>query len=338
MRSETLTWSLVAAISLAGCGGDASPATPSRPNANLCPTPGNGVQVGGDALAGDQSASAHRRLVLMGGGAEDDDASLAFLEGAAGGDVVILRASGSLTSYPSYFRGLGATPPPASIQTVLTPQPERGGQPGVLCRVDRAEAVWLAGGNQWHYLGGWPAGLHASLGAAGTRGGSVGGTSAGAMVWGEAAFAARTGTVGSSEALSDPTASATELVYPSFSAPELAGMVVDTHFSERDREGRLLAFMARFLHERPRTAVWGIGLDDGIALVVESGTFRVLGPSGGSAWIYHADQPPDLQGGVPLNLAGVVRRRLSSGASGDWPPAIDGPDVTALEVVAGEVH
>ena len=93
----------------------------------------------------------------MGGGSESDEAATLFVEGAAGGDIVILRASGSLTSYPNYFMtSLSPAVPPASAVTVLTGNPGAGGDPAALCWLEGAEAVWLAGGSQWDYLGGWP--------------------------------------------------------------------------------------------------------------------------------------------------------------------------------------
>ncbi len=286
----------------------------------------------------DRIATPARRLVLMGGGPEGDVASAGFVDAARGGDVLVLRASGSLTSYPSYFRGLASAPAPASIQTVATAQPERAGQAAVLCRVERAEAIWLAGGNQWNYLGLWPAGLHDALTAVHARGAVVGGTSAGAMTWGEASFAARLGSVTSPEALADPLAAHTELAYPTFFAPELGGTVVDTHFSARDREGRLLAFMARFIHERGASEVRGVGLDEGVALVVDGDRWSVEGPAGKAAWLYEVVDRPELAVAKPLDLSGVARRRLDPGTTGDWPVALEGPGVDRLEVVAGEVR
>lgn len=305
-----------------------------------CPAPGAGVALGGRPGTGSDSRSTPvRRLVLMGGGREDDTASTRFVEAAAGGDVVILRASGSVTSYPSYFAGtLSPKPPPASVVTLLTSPPSAAAEPAFLCWLARAEAVWIAGGDQWAYLGEWPSPVHAALAAVATRGGAVGGTSAGAMALGEAAFDARHGSVTSSAALADPLAAPVSLSYPSFAQPELAATLVDTHFTEREREGRLLAFLARFISDRALPEVRAVGLDEGVALVVEGGRFRVYAPASGSAWFYRLAQPPAMAAGEPLTLSGVLRRRAPHGTEGAWPPAWDGAGLDVLDVERGEVR
>jgi len=275
----------------------------------------------------------------MGGGPEHDDAALSFVEAASGGDVVILRASGSLASYPLYF-GTTLAPPiaPRSVVTVLTSPAREANDPAVLCWVQRAEAIWLAGGDQWNYLGEWPAEVHDALAASTLKGAAIGGTSAGAVSLGEAAFDARSGTVTSQEALADPLRTEVSVSYPSFSQPELTGALVDSHFSRRDREGRLLVFLARFLMERGRSSVTGLGLDEGVAVVIEGGRYRVFAPDGQAAWIYEVSGPAALDSGRPLELEGVRRVRLSHGHEGDWPFNFDAASTDVLEVVSGVVR
>jgi len=286
----------------------------------------------------DSSVTPGRRVVLMGGGGEHDDASTRFVEGAAGGDIVILRASGSLTSYPDYFTySLSPSAAPSSAVTVLTTVPVSADDPAVLCWVGGAEAIWLAGGNQWNYLGLWPPDLHSALDQLNARGGALGGTSAGAVSLGEAAFDARFGTVTSPEALADPLRQEVSLSYPSFAAPELHGVLVDSHFSDRGREGRLLAFLARFLSERSRSEVVGIGLDEGVAMVIQEGLFRVFAPEGQSAWLYRVTGPYQLEAGTPLELSGIYRVRMDHGVEGSWPLDFDSLVPVELQVQGGVV-
>ncbi len=320
-----------------GCGGGENEPLPPEP-ADRCPAPGAGVSVGGSFREGDTPATPTRRLVLMGGGPEDDAAATLFAEAAGGGDVVVLRATGSLTSYPDYFSsGLSPSPRPASVVTVRTDTPGAGADPAVLCHLRRAEAVWLAGGDQWSYLGGWPAALGDTLAALTARGRALGGTSAGAMSLGEAAFDARHGSVTSPEALADPLRSLVSLSFPSFFQPELSGTLVESHFTERDREGRLLVFLARFLTEKVRSAVVGIALDEGVALVLQGGSYRVLGPAGRGAWLYRVTGPAGLQAGAPLELSGIRRVRLEPGSQGGWPFDFDAAGGQALQVRGGVV-
>ncbi len=327
---------VVGVAAAVGCGDGVAPEVTVE---RRCPLPDAGASVGGvGGTRPDAAVQPVRRLVLMGGAAEDDTAARAFVEAAAGGDVLVLRASGSLTSYPDYFTStLSPDPAPNSVLTVSTTTPASGGHPGVLCLVGQAEAVWLAGGDQWNYLGLWPPELRAALTDVAERGGVVGGTSAGAMSLGHAAFDAREGTVSSADALSDPLGSAVSVSYPVFSQPELMGALVDTHFSERGREGRLLAFLARFAADQDLVGVLGIGLDEGVAFVIEGGAFTVRTEGAGSAWLYRLEAVPQLRTGEPLNLDAVLRIRLPSDEGGDWPPDMATPPVDTLHVADGVV-
>ncbi len=321
------------------CGDGAAPVFDPEP-VDGCPEPGDGIDIGGNEGTGaDTERSPIRRLVLMGGGGEDDDAARRFAEAANGGDVVILRATGSLTSYPQYFSAtLAPDPAPATVVTVRTTRPEAGGDPAVICRVDRAEALWLAGGNQWNYLGRWPDTLHAALAEATGRGAAVGGTSAGAVSLGEAAFDARFGTVTSPEALADPLRREVSIAMPVFAQPELAATLVDSHFMDRGREGRLLAFLARFLGARGEGPVIGVGLDEGVALVIEDGRYAVSSEGTGRAWLYEVSGPARLVAGEPLTLHGIRRIMLRSGSAGAWPfDFANAPDARTLTVEDGVV-
>lgn len=323
---------------LGACESSPTPA-PTDVEPPVCPAPITDVRIGGSGGSGGDTITTPRaRLVLMGGGGEDDDAARGFAEAAQGGDITILRASGSVASYPLYFTAtLTPEPAPRSVLTVLTPTPSNADDPAVLCRVANSEAMWLAGGDQWDYLGGWPAPLHAAMAERLSRGAVVGGTSAGAMVLGEAAFDAAQGSVSSGEALADPLTSKVSVSYPVIAHPALARTLVDSHFSERGREGRLLAFLARFLVERGYASVVGVGLDEGVALAIEDGAFQVYAPSTGAAWLYRVTAPAQLDAGAPLELPQVERIRLSDGATGGWPFDFDSGEPAELQVTGGVV-
>jgi cyanophycinase-like exopeptidase len=278
-----------------------------------------------------------RRVVLMGGSSEVGAAARAFVEAAAGGDVLTLRSSGRTGSYNGYFHGsLGAEPAPRSAATIRLDEASAGSHAAVLCRVGAAEGIWLAGGNQWNYLGDWPTELHDVLAAASGRGVPIGGTSAGAMALGEAAFDAREGGVGSDSALANPLASDVSVSASPLAQPELAGWLVDSHFHQRNREGRLLAFLARARQVLGRDTVFGLGLDERAAVVIEDGRFTVHAAEGRGAWFYRVAGPAVLEAGRPLGLGGIERFRLEDGASGAWPPPFDA-QVDTFRVVEGVI-
>ena len=320
MRISTVLVSLAATLALAACN-ESGPATSVEGPLEGCPDPGAGTTIGGFTGTGsDATPSPVRRLVLMGGGPEEDGAARRFVEAAAGGDIVVLRATGSLTSYPDYFSAeLAPSPRPASTITIRTDAPPLADHPSVLCRLDRAEAIWLAGGSQWDYLGRWPHPVHVAIGEAWRRGAAMGGTSAGAVSLGEAAFDARHGTVTSAEALAEPANVSVSVGPSNMPQPELRNMIVDSHFTERSREGRLLAFLGRLLAQHRSGSFVGIGIDEGAALEIEEDRYRVSSVRGGAVWMYEATGPAVVQPGRPLSLDGIRRVRLAEGASGRWP-------------------
>jgi len=326
-------------ICLAGCGTPPTDFIPQEILVDRCPDPGAGIEIGGfDGTGADTNRRPHRRLVLMGGGPEEDVAARLFVDASVAGDIVVLRTSGSLTSYPQYFIGFLASVTPATVITIRTSDPEAGADPAVLCRVARAEAVWLAGGNQWNYLGRWPAALHEALAEVAERGAAMGGTSAGAVSLGEGAFDAQFGTVTSREALDDPLRREVSLTRPAFAQPELDGVLVDSHFTERGREGRLLVFLARFLADGGESPVVGVGLDEGVAITIEAGAYEVTSRESGAAWMYEVAGPASLAPGVPLSLDGIRRVRLPAGSIGPWPFSFDERgDARAMHVAGGVV-
>lgn len=274
---------------------------------------------GDDGVAADDAGDGV--VVLMGGSTEVDRAAARFVDGARGGDVLVLRATGSTSSYTGYFdNDLAVAVAPRAVATIRIDDPAVGDDESVLCRVRRAEALWFAGGDQSDYLVAWPRALHETIADAIARGTAIGGTSAGAMSLSQFAFDARGGGVTSAEALGAPLDDVISVTPSPF--PAVAGVVVDTHFSARDREGRLLVFMAR------AQGALGLGLDEETAIVFDGGDATVLADSGGAAFAYQASGTR-LDGG--LQMERLLRLRLADGATTTWPPAFDDAEVLSVQ-------
>ncbi|MBA3891186.1 MAG: Type 1 glutamine amidotransferase-like domain-containing protein [Gemmatimonadaceae bacterium] len=287
-----------------------------------------------------RSVTPRRRVVIMGGAAEVDAASRAFVEGAVGGDVLVLRATGSTTSYNSYFAsGVSASPAPSWVGTIRLDVATTGSHPALLCHVARAEAVWLTGGDQWNYLGQWPTTLHDSLRTTAARGAAIGGTSAGAMSISEVAYDARAASATSDQALANPFHASVTVMRSPFGQPELAGTLVDTHFMQRTREGRMLTFLARGRQLLQRDTIVGIGLDERAAMIIEGETFTVLtGAADRHTWVYRVSGAGIVQADTPLSLESVERVRLDHGATGPWPLDFSRHTPERLRVVQGRVE
>ena len=98
----------------------------------------------------DVSPTPVQGVCLMGGATENDEAMKWFLNRANGGDVLVLRASGS-DGYNDYFyTELGVTI--HSVETIVINNASGAVDPYVLQQVEDAEAIWFAGGDQYDYV------------------------------------------------------------------------------------------------------------------------------------------------------------------------------------------
>lgn len=205
----------------------------------------------------------------MGGATEHDEAMKWFLNKADGGDIVILRASGS-DGYNNYFYSeLGITV--NSVTTFVIDNENGALDPYVLGKVANAEAIWFAGGNQYNYVSYFKDNAMEGVlnDFINIKQGVIGGTSAGMAILGNHYFDASNGTVTSEQALSDPFHSRVTLGYNDFlEIPFLESVITDTHYDDPDRRGRHSVFMARFAQEnsiRP----FGIACNEYTAVCVE---------------------------------------------------------------------
>jgi cyanophycinase-like exopeptidase len=91
----------------------------------------------------------------------------------------------------------------------------------------------------------------------------------------------------------------------------LRGVITDSHFSERNRLGRLLVFMARIVNSG-RGHVRGIGIDERTVLLIDKGGMaNVVG--GGSIYIVDLESKRMVcQAATPLTAGPYVMRRIQS--------------------------
>ncbi|MCS7028319.1 MAG: T9SS type A sorting domain-containing protein [Bacteroidia bacterium] len=226
----------------------------------------------------DVTTACQYRITLMGGASEHDSAAKWFLEGAAGGDVVVLRTSGA-DGYNSYFySGLGVTV--NSVETIVMHNALAAYEPYVINRIKNAEALWFAGGNQWEYVSYWnntpvDSAIHYLIHV---KKASIGGTSAGMAIQGGIVFTAQYGTISSSTALNNPYhTNVTLLKHDFIHHPLLENVITDTHYDSPDRRGRHTTFIARVMHE-DNIDTYGIACDEYTAVCIDStGIARVYG-------------------------------------------------------------
>jgi cyanophycinase-like exopeptidase len=209
-------------------------------------------------------------ICLMGGATENDSAMVWFLNKANGGDVLVLRASGS-DGYNNYlYSTLGVNV--NSVQTLVIPSVQAANNNYVKQQVLNAEAIFIAGGNQADYINYWK---NTALDSAinyfiNVKKGVIGGTSAGMAILGEFYFSALNGTVNSTTALNNPFHSTVTIGTSDFiKHPLLKNTITDTHYDNPDRRGRHSVFLAR-LQNIGKDTVYGIACDEYTAVCIDS--------------------------------------------------------------------
>jgi cyanophycinase len=231
-------------------------------------------------------------IVLMGGGGYVESAYRSLAERAGRGHIVVLRATADHSfdvddgELGPLF--LGAWGPTVSCQTFTFHSRAAAFDPRVIAALRRADGVFLAGGDQSNYVRYWKATpVQAALDALVKRAGPIGGSSAGLAILGHYSYPALDGgSLESKVAFADPLGPAVTLEDDFLHLPGLENVITDTHFSSRSRLGRLIVFVARINRGRRAQRVYGVGVDERTAVIVEAdGTGRVVAGSEGSAWV-----------------------------------------------------
>jgi len=217
-------------------------------------------------------------ICMMGGRRENDEAMKWFLNRADGGDVVILRASGSDGYNDYFFNDLGINL--NSVTSIVFKSREASYNDTIQSIVNNAEAIWMAGGNQWKYVQYWRDSPIDSIINHNIKNKNIaiGGTSAGMAVLGGIYFSASKGTVSSEECLSNPSDEKITVENIEFlSVPFLENVITDTHYDERNRQGRHTVFLSRAMRDYGVEAK-GIACDEYTAVCIDrNGMARAYG-------------------------------------------------------------
>ena len=257
-------------------------------------------------------------LALMGGGGIVNAAYAAIAGHARGGHIVILRAV-SDDSFDPQDGDLGKTfmttwGPLASAQTIVFHHREAAFDPRVSAALRAADGIFLAGGDQGNYIRYWKGTpVQDALNAHVLANRPIGGSSAGLAILGHYSYTCLDGeSMESKTALADPYHAGVTLESDFLHLRGLESVITDTHFSARSRLGRLIVFVARINQDHPAERVFGIGVDEKTALLVDAdGVGRIAEGSAGSAWVVTPRQPAAiLVKGQPLTLKDIRIVRL----------------------------
>jgi cyanophycinase len=187
-------------------------------------------------------------MVLMGGGRDVDAAFKWMIDRSGGGDVVIIRTTGT-DAYNPYVNGLGTV---NSVETLKIDSKDLANNDTVANIIRNAEMLFIAGGDQSTYMNYWKGTKteRAINYLLNDKKAPVGGTSAGCAILGGLYYSGENGSVTSPEALQNPYISTINLYNNDFlKAPFLQQVITDQHYLTREREGRSLVFAGRILKD-----------------------------------------------------------------------------------------
>ncbi len=204
-------------------------------------------------------------LVIVGGAMKDTNIVLKFMELAGGKDVpliVVPTASGAETfdagKVTWFLTRLGAS----HVTMVHTYSPDEANTPEFNAPIREAKGVWFTGGRQWRIVDAYANTLaEKEFRNVLSRGGVIGGSSAGASIQGS--FLARGDTKTNRIMMGDHQKG----------FGYLKNAAIDQHLLVRNRQFDLIEVI------KAHPGLLGIGLDENTAIIVRKNIFEVMGAS-----------------------------------------------------------
>jgi len=192
----------------------------------------------------------NKGLALFGGATDNTMAMKWFLQRANGGDVLVLRLTGA-DEYNTYMNSMGIAV--NSIETIVLNNPSAVSDPYIIGKIDSAEAIFFADGNQADYFSTF---FNTSVDSAirvgvDNRKIALGGSGAGMSVLGGIYFTEEFGPLTSSAALSNPFDSLVQLSTDPFLNPYgiHKQTIFEGNIDNPDKKGRHMVFLALLLKD-----------------------------------------------------------------------------------------
>jgi cyanophycinase len=263
--------------------------------------PGRPASIG---IVGDTSnvnTAVKAGIAMVGGGKDVDAAFRWMINRSGGGDVVVIRASGT-DAYNPYIYELGKV---NSVETLLINSRELANNDTVANIIRNAEMLFIAGGDQSNYMKFWKGTktLDAINYLLNTKHAPVGGTSAGCAILSGFYYSGEDGSITANEALTDPFNKLVKVYKNDFlHAPFLNTVITDQHYLTRKRQGRHVTFLARISKDW-NIFTKGIAADERTAVCMdEFGQATIIGTSKAYFLTTNAKKAPELCApGKPLN-------------------------------------
>jgi cyanophycinase len=228
-------------------------------------------------------------IMMMGGGEEVSEAFKWFINKAGKGDVIVIATEQrQIGSYERYLLGFGAN----SVESILIDTKEKANSDEINQKLLSAEGIFLPGGSQHDYVLCWKETkiIKTLEHLIYQKKIPISGTSAGMAIMGEFYFAPK------DTLCADPLislASAMEDIGKNFININIfKNVITDTHYDNRKRQGRHIAFMAFLRNNFDLPCIKGIGIDEATALCVEeTGIATIYGV--GEVYFHISDDSPE---------------------------------------------
>ena len=225
-------------------------------------------------------------------------------------DVVVMRSSGA-DGYNDFIYKINGVD---SVETLVIKSREDSNSAIVEATIGNAEIIFFAGGDQCNYVRYFKGTkVEKAVERVHSKGGGIGGTSAGLAIQGSAVYdACSGGSAQSPQSLRNPYHADISFTYDFFDWPIMKGTITDTHFVERNRMGRLLSFIARQIRDGKYNRMLGVAVERETSVVVDKkGLARILGK--GPAYFVLGDHKPEVcEPGLPLTYSNYKVWKVAS--------------------------
>ena len=249
-------------------------------------------------------------FILMGGGKNETNGFKKLLIQANGGDIVILSTKSEINHRYTHYLWKLAEENNIKINSITTLSTKNRDGAEITKSLDilnRAEAIYLTGGDQFRYRDYWINTEFLNLINLKIQSNvTIAGSSAGLAIMGQYYFSAENGTISSEQALITPESSKIIIEKDLLNISRLKSTITDTHFSERNREGRLISFMHKIMKSKEPEII-GIGVDENSSLIINKNNLETTGA--GNIFIYKFSSNQKS----PLNFGPLKKFTISPG-------------------------
>ena len=286
----------------------------------------------------DIQAHSKELYLLLGGGKNELKGFSKFLTAANGGDVLVISGKEELNqryTHDLWNMAQENNIKIDSVETISFLNKDAGFKEFVVNKVANAEAIFFTGGDQSKYIDRIKGTLaHDEIMKKVEVGVPLAGTSAGLAIMGEYIFSAKAGGLSSKYVLKNPHANEITIENNFFKSKVLTNLITDTHFMNRNRQGRLLGFMFRAQYDFRLKSLYAIGIDEQSSLVLTSDSMS----SQGGVYLYkHSNNISPRAQVNRLNFGPVKKLKLKTKFSYPHYSQLDFSEASTVEVKEGVV-